>query len=380
VSGLTEAALSRIGKPTASSNTSQLRTPSSQSQSHTAPSKVASRKVRVHHISDHSLSLPRSVYGTARAEKDARASLYSAVKRALGRDDVVVLDSGNYIKGWRYQLHCEAKNLGTPSCVVHVGTIESEARAVNEERLARTGVATEAKEADSSGESKEEQSRGPATYPSATDTTPQNSMTISGPGLIDPYDPQIHAELLMRFEEPNPLARWDSPLFEVPWADATPPLARIWEEMVEPKDRDGARRVIRPNQAAVLTPASAPGHLYVLDKVTQAVLSKVQAYGFEHTGEGGGTVPIDLEELMGVTAAGAVAMDVKSKKVDVHLPMNTLSVPALQRMRRQFIALHRQQMGGMGMTMDGNGERGKLSPARIGELFVDWLNDAFDQG
>ena len=288
------------------------------------------------------------MYGTARAEKDARATLYSAVKRALGRDDVVVLDSGNYIKGWRYQLHCEAKNMGTPSCVVHVGTTGEEATVLNDKNLAQQ---------------------------------PDTSAQISGSGTSDPYDTQIHAELVMRFEEPNPLTRWDSPLFTVPWSDPTPPLARLWEEMVEPKDKDGARRVIKPNQATVLTPASAPGHLYVLDRVTQAVLAKVQAYGLEHAGEGGGVVAVDLAELaMAGNSSSVEAATGKSKKVEVHLPMNAISVPALQRMRRQFIALHRQQMGGMGMVMgqvsDG---RGGLSPERLGELFVDWLNDAFEQ-
>jgi tRNA uridine 5-carbamoylmethylation protein Kti12 len=42
----------------------------------------------------------------------------SAVKRLLGRDDIVIADGLNYIKGFRYQLYCEAKALQTPSCVV----------------------------------------------------------------------------------------------------------------------------------------------------------------------------------------------------------------------------------------------------------------------
>jgi len=237
--------------------------------------------------------------------------------------------------------------MGTPSCVVHVGTTGEEATALNDKNLAQ--------QAD----------------------TPAH---VSGPATSDPYDSQIHAELVMRFEEPNPLARWDSPLFTVPWSDPKPPLQRLWEEMVEPKDKDGARRVIKPNQAAVLTPASAPGHLYVLDRVTQAALAKVQAYGLEHAGEGGGVVVIDLAELAMTGVGGGEAAAGKSRKVEVQLPTNAMSVPALQRMRRQFIALHRQQMGGMGMVMgqlsDG---RGGLSPERLGELFVDWLNDAFEQ-
>ena len=64
--------------------------------------------------------MSRAVYHTAKAEKDARAEEYSAVKRVLSRDDIVIADGLNYIKGFRYQLYCEAKALQTPSCVVSI--------------------------------------------------------------------------------------------------------------------------------------------------------------------------------------------------------------------------------------------------------------------
>lgn len=69
-------------------------------------------------INDQSLGLSRDVYREARTEKDARATHYSAIKRALGRDSIVVADGLNYIKGFRYQLYCEAKAVQTPNCVV----------------------------------------------------------------------------------------------------------------------------------------------------------------------------------------------------------------------------------------------------------------------
>lgn len=75
-------------------------------------------KLSVHHIDDESLGLARDVYNTARFEKDARAAEMSAIKRVLTRDAIVIADGLNYIKGYRYQLHCEAKAVQTPSCVV----------------------------------------------------------------------------------------------------------------------------------------------------------------------------------------------------------------------------------------------------------------------
>ena len=75
-------------------------------------------RLKVHLINDQTLGVARSVYHTAKAEKDARAEEYSAVKRVMSRDDVIIADGLNYIKGFRYQLYCEAKALQTPSCVV----------------------------------------------------------------------------------------------------------------------------------------------------------------------------------------------------------------------------------------------------------------------
>ena len=77
-------------------------------------------RLTVCHINQQSLGLSRHVYREARTEKDARATEYSAVKRALGKDTIVIADGLNYIKGFRYQLYCEAKAVQTPSCVVSV--------------------------------------------------------------------------------------------------------------------------------------------------------------------------------------------------------------------------------------------------------------------
>lgn len=75
-------------------------------------------KASVHLINDESLDVSRDAYREARTEKDARAEEMSAVKRHLSRSDIVLADGMNYIKGFRYQLYCEAKALQTPSCVV----------------------------------------------------------------------------------------------------------------------------------------------------------------------------------------------------------------------------------------------------------------------
>lgn len=77
-------------------------------------------RLAVCNINDQSLGLHPDVYREARTEKDARATQYSAVKRSLGKDTIVIADGLNYIKGFRYQLYCEAKAMQTPSCVVRI--------------------------------------------------------------------------------------------------------------------------------------------------------------------------------------------------------------------------------------------------------------------
>lgn len=82
-------------------------------------------RLKVHLINDESLGLSRHVYHLARSEKDARAEEYSAVKRVLSRDDIVIVDGLNYIKGFRYQLYCEAKAVQTTNCVVSTPFVPS---------------------------------------------------------------------------------------------------------------------------------------------------------------------------------------------------------------------------------------------------------------
>ncbi|KIX97295.1 uncharacterized protein Z520_06747 [Fonsecaea multimorphosa CBS 102226] len=123
------------------------------------PSKTTKRTVQIvpsHHASsdDHRDRLSDSksleegttllrdqIYNSASLEKTARAEEFSAIKRALSKDNVVIADGLNYIKGYRYQLWCEAKAAGTRCCVVHVAAQEDECKRWNRERLRAWGRA-----------------------------------------------------------------------------------------------------------------------------------------------------------------------------------------------------------------------------------------------
>jgi protein KTI12 len=216
----------------------------------------------------------------------------------LTRDTIVIADGMNYIKGFRYQLYCEAKAVQTPNCVVHVGTPADQCRRLNEAALR-----------DGSGG----------------------------------YEAELFENLVFRYEEPNGMNRWDAPLFTVPYDDAEPPFEAIWEAMV---GSGGKAKVVRPNAATVLKPASEQNYLYELDKTTSDVISAITTWLQDHPGEGGSEIV--------VTKDGQT----------VTLPVTAPALPQLQRLRRQFIGLNRQHT---------------LSKARVRDLFVDYLNDAFSK-
>ena len=47
---------------------------------------------------------------------------------------IVIVDSLNYIKGYRYELYCLSKHVKTPQCVLHCDVAPEDARAWNAAR------------------------------------------------------------------------------------------------------------------------------------------------------------------------------------------------------------------------------------------------------
>ena len=74
-------------------------------------------------------------YKTTFREKSTRGALKSAVDHKLNADCYVILDSLNYIKGYRYELYCSARSFRTPHCVIWVECDESTAERWNKDRL-----------------------------------------------------------------------------------------------------------------------------------------------------------------------------------------------------------------------------------------------------
>lgn len=51
-----------------------------------------------------------------------RGLFLSEVQRNISHQTIVICDSLNYIKGYRYELFCRARDCRTPICVIHIDT------------------------------------------------------------------------------------------------------------------------------------------------------------------------------------------------------------------------------------------------------------------
>lgn len=300
-------------------------------------------RYRLHYISDTTLSISRAVYDLSvrqehtrsanASEKDARAAMYGAVKRVLSDRDIVVLDGPNYIKGWRYQLHCEAKAVRTPSAILQIGCSVDKAREINEKRL----------------HLKEEIKK--ANKDQVTIIKSSNDLV----GDDEPYAIDNWDNLVFRYEEPNAMNRWDSPLFVLTWEDGDGTTKKVFDDLWEAIAGEN-RKVIKPNQATVQRTRDADGdYLYFLDRETQDIVKKI----LEQQGdEAGGIVRI--------SRSGS------QSDLELELPMSIkLGLPHLQRHRRAFMGLNR---GGIGLEGVGT-----LSTDRIRESFIGYLSDIFEK-
>jgi protein KTI12 len=77
------------------------------------------QRMPIHVVNEESLNIQRDLaYKDSVSERMARGALKSAVERLLSADSILICDSMNYIKGFRYELFARARALNTQSCVV----------------------------------------------------------------------------------------------------------------------------------------------------------------------------------------------------------------------------------------------------------------------
>ncbi|KAG6862217.1 hypothetical protein C0995_002147 [Termitomyces sp. Mi166 len=181
-------------------------------------------------LSDDVLNLNRSSYNDSRSEKPARGILFTTMQRQMALDTILIVDGLNYIKGFRYQMYCAAREMKLRVCTVYVVALKEQCREWNATR--QDGHA---------------------------------------------YAPETLENLIFRYEEPSSMVRWDSPLFTVLWDENVPPMSQIWDALTKGN--------IKPPNSGTLSIVKAPTDaLQALEQTTAVIVSAIIA---DQTGLGG---------------------------------------------------------------------------------------------
>ncbi|KLO20303.1 chromatin associated protein KTI12 [Schizopora paradoxa] len=261
-------------------------------------------------VSDADTKVKRSVYDDGRQEKPARAALFTAVQRLINKDTILIVDGMNYIKGYRYQLYCAAREQQIRVCTIFVVAKPEHCREWNTSRA-------EGEEAD--------------TYSSST---------------LD--------NLIARYEEPNSMVRWDSPLFTIPWIEEDIPGPDIFNAITS--------GIVKPPNVGTSTVAPTPTDaLHNLEQTSTQVVSAIMSAQSTSPSSGfGGPLQISVELPSSVTINKTIT-----------LPARTVTISQLQRLKRQFVTTHKKVI-----TL-GASEKGAVdwSPEIVAEKLVRFIEE-----
>jgi protein KTI12 len=153
----------------------------------------------------------------------------------MSKEDIVILDSSNYIKGYRYELFCILKLSQTTQCVIFANTSFEDCLNFNNKR-------------------------------------PDE----------EKYSKEVMDALNMRFEPPDPKNRWDSTLITLQTGDELP-----FEEI---SNVLFSQKAPPPNKSTLNKPLSDTNFLHDLDKTTQEIINYL--LNLQLNGLAGDLVPI----------------------------------------------------------------------------------------
>jgi protein KTI12 len=244
--------------------------------------KESESKQTVRIIDETSLHLDRNQsYANMTAEKNLRGVLRSEVDRSVSKDNIIIVDSLNSIKGYRYELWCLARAAGIRYCVLYCDVEETHSRKWNEERREKGEAA---------------------------------------------YDDVIFEDLVRRFEKPDRRNRWDSPLFELwPHKDgiekssaAVLDAVSHLTKKVDSKTQDV--KILQPTIATQNVRFSEANSLYELDRATQEVINAI--------------VEAQSQALGGPLNGVSLGQEFPTINIS-----RSVGLPELRRLRRTFIKL-----------------------------------------
>ncbi|MBA0765625.1 hypothetical protein Gotri_014787 [Gossypium trilobum] len=239
-------------------------------------------KQTVRIIDETSFHLDRNQsYANMPSEKNLRGVLRSEVDRSVSKDNIIIVDSLNSIKGYRYELWCLARAAGIRYCVLYCDVGESHCRKWNEERRKKGEAA---------------------------------------------YNDVIFEDLVRRFEKPDRRNRWDSPLFEL-WAHndgverssiAIVDVVLYLTKKADSKSQDV--KILQPTIATQNTRFSEANSLYEMDRATQEVINAI--------------VEAQSQSIGGPLASISIGQGLPN--IDIS---RSVGLPELRRLRRTFIKL-----------------------------------------
>lgn len=243
----------------------------------------------------------------------------------------------------------------------------------------------------------------------------------------EPYPPELLDNLIFRYEEPSTHSRWDRPLFTVPWIDPEPPAAAILNaltgltlpspatsstamptltsSMASTSISDTAslatgvtgttttlgssrtgnnlsRPRVRQHLSTVQAPATDSSTLYGLEKRTSAIVAAIRDFTLAHPSA---EAAIAQQQRQNGDGQEGIRIPVPEASEDVFIPAyvavggtsdelagagGILSLPRLQRLKRQWVSLNRAYVGA-------NYGPGTLSLDQVGDAFVRFLNADF---
>ena len=178
-------------------------------------------------------------------EKMARGAIRAATDRSLTKRTIVIVDSLNNIKGYRYELWCISRAMGTRHCCLFVDTPLETCRAWNAARAHRDG---------------------------------------DGDGDGEPWVPEVMEDLAGRFETPTGWNRWDAPLFTIKPSctdeeGVREVLTDVVSALTDKTTTSTTSRVVSkelvPTAATALTETSATNLLHELERAMQYVVDTI---------------------------------------------------------------------------------------------------------
>ncbi|KAI5453617.1 kti12, chromatin associated [Naganishia albida] len=274
-------------------------------------------KLSVEIVDDPVSKVTRESYDNSLAEKPARASLFTNVQRSLGEDKIVICDAPNYIKGFRYQMYCAAREAKVRVATVFVVAPPQKCREWHDARAPE-----------------------------------------------DRYKQETFDNLIMRFEEPSSMARWDSPLFAISWDDDLEGANKSILDDLWVAATQGAKK--GPTAAVVTTVKPPPNALQTLTKVTTLLVTSIQSQI--------GMNPSSSTVALPTTAFSTDSPTPSQTPLKISLPTSkTITLSELQRLKRQFETIQRKALSTNGQTGVGSrwGERD------VAEAFARYLEEVW---